>query len=189
MRMRAFVQGCFPGVSSEDGVGPWHCVAGHLCVPQAALSLSRDRGRAEGGPRWLLSPLLLKLCCGPSLFASSLPCTDYEDEEEWSPWSPCSNTCGSGNQKRTRSCGYACTATESRTCDLTHCPGEPLARTVLGYCLTLMWAHPPLLQAGHCSCLVMFNVIRANDHGTLFLQRSCDWASWLPRQLCGAQGW
>ncbi|XP_023804018.1 isthmin-2 [Cyanistes caeruleus] len=48
---------------------------------------------------------------------------DYEDEEEWSPWSPCSITCGSGNQKRTRSCGYACTATESRTCDLTHCPG------------------------------------------------------------------
>ncbi|NWS42982.1 ISM2 protein, partial [Probosciger aterrimus] len=48
---------------------------------------------------------------------------DYEDEEEWSPWSPCSITCGSGNQKRTRSCGYACTATESRTCDLPHCPG------------------------------------------------------------------
>ncbi|XP_006116051.2 isthmin-2 isoform X1 [Pelodiscus sinensis] len=48
---------------------------------------------------------------------------DYEDEEEWSSWSPCSVTCGSGNQKRTRSCGYACTATESRTCDLHHCPG------------------------------------------------------------------
>ncbi|XP_019407625.1 PREDICTED: isthmin-2 isoform X1 [Crocodylus porosus] len=48
---------------------------------------------------------------------------DYEDEEEWSPWSPCSVTCGSGNQKRTRSCGYACTATESRTCDLLQCPG------------------------------------------------------------------
>ncbi|KFU86875.1 Isthmin-2, partial [Chaetura pelagica] len=48
---------------------------------------------------------------------------DYEDEEEWSPWSPCSITCGSGNQKRTRSCGYACTATESRTCDLPRCPG------------------------------------------------------------------
>uniref|UniRef100_A0ABM5FB10 Isthmin-2 isoform X1 n=1 Tax=Pogona vitticeps TaxID=103695 RepID=A0ABM5FB10_9SAUR len=48
---------------------------------------------------------------------------DYEHEEEWSPWSPCSVTCGSGNQKRTRSCGYACTATESRTCDLHHCPG------------------------------------------------------------------
>ncbi|XP_039598010.1 isthmin-2 [Polypterus senegalus] len=48
---------------------------------------------------------------------------EYEEEEEWSSWSPCSATCGSGNQKRTRSCGYACTATESRTCDLTHCPG------------------------------------------------------------------
>nr|XP_060613772.1 isthmin-2 isoform X1 [Anolis sagrei ordinatus] len=48
---------------------------------------------------------------------------DYEDEEEWSPWSPCTVTCGNGNQKRTRSCGYACTATESRTCDLHQCPG------------------------------------------------------------------
>ncbi|NXN96606.1 ISM2 protein, partial [Rhinopomastus cyanomelas] len=48
---------------------------------------------------------------------------DYEDEEEWSAWSPCGVTCGTGNQKRTRSCGYACTATESRICSLPRCPG------------------------------------------------------------------
>ncbi|KAM9847850.1 isthmin-1 isoform 1-T1 [Aulostomus maculatus] len=49
---------------------------------------------------------------------------DYMDGEgDWSNWSACSVTCGNGNQKRTRSCGYACTATESRTCDLPNCPG------------------------------------------------------------------
>lgn len=60
----------------------------------------------------------LKIC-------SSLPLLDYMDGEgDWSNWSVCSVTCGNGNQKRTRSCGYACTATESRTCDMPTCPGE-----------------------------------------------------------------
>ncbi|XP_078516098.1 isthmin-2 [Lissotriton helveticus] len=48
---------------------------------------------------------------------------DYEGEAEWSSWAACSVTCGRGNQKRTRSCGYSCTATEARTCDASHCPG------------------------------------------------------------------
>uniref|UniRef100_A0A673MF02 Isthmin 2a n=1 Tax=Sinocyclocheilus rhinocerous TaxID=307959 RepID=A0A673MF02_9TELE len=57
---------------------------------------------------------------------------NYEyEEEEWSDWSPCSVTCGHGNQKRIRSCGYACTATESRTCDLERCPGETVSCTSL----------------------------------------------------------
>ncbi|KAJ8411795.1 hypothetical protein AAFF_G00154330, partial [Aldrovandia affinis] len=56
---------------------------------------------------------------------------EYEEEEEWSAWSPCSVTCGHGNQKRIRSCGYACTATESRTCDLDRCPDDLNAVTDL----------------------------------------------------------
>ncbi|XP_042116920.2 isthmin-2 isoform X1 [Peromyscus maniculatus bairdii] len=47
---------------------------------------------------------------------------DDEPQEEWSPWSPCSGSCRSGSQQRTRPCGYACTATESRACDLAPCP-------------------------------------------------------------------
>lgn len=49
---------------------------------------------------------------------------DYTDGEGgWSAWAACSVSCGNGSQKRTRSCGYGCTATESRACDMRRCPG------------------------------------------------------------------
>ncbi|XP_040016740.2 isthmin-2 [Gasterosteus aculeatus] len=49
----------------------------------------------------------------------------YEKEtDEWTPWSPCSVTCGNGEKKRTKSCGYSCTLTEASKCDLEPCPGE-----------------------------------------------------------------
>uniref|UniRef100_A0A0D9RH59 Isthmin 2 n=2 Tax=Chlorocebus sabaeus TaxID=60711 RepID=A0A0D9RH59_CHLSB len=49
--------------------------------------------------------------------------SDYEPQEEWSPWSPCSGNCSIGNQQRTRSCGLGCLTTQTRTCDLPNCPG------------------------------------------------------------------
>ncbi|KAG9347266.1 hypothetical protein JZ751_004833 [Albula glossodonta] len=49
---------------------------------------------------------------------------EEEDDEEWSAWSSCSATCGQGNQKRTRLCGFSCTATETRTCDIQRCPDD-----------------------------------------------------------------
>ncbi|XP_051955090.1 isthmin-2-like [Xyrauchen texanus] len=50
----------------------------------------------------------------------------YEEkgEEEWSAWTPCSVTCGNGNQTRSRSCGDFCTSTESRSCNLIPCPDD-----------------------------------------------------------------
>uniref|UniRef100_A0A3P9JE85 Isthmin 2b n=1 Tax=Oryzias latipes TaxID=8090 RepID=A0A3P9JE85_ORYLA len=49
----------------------------------------------------------------------------YEkDSDEWTPWSPCSVTCGHGEKKRTKSCGYSCTLTEASKCDLDPCPGD-----------------------------------------------------------------
>ncbi|XP_029973264.1 isthmin-2-like [Salarias fasciatus] len=54
---------------------------------------------------------------------------EHFEHEEWSDWAPCSITCGPGTQKRTRSCGYACTATESRACDLESCADSGSAVT------------------------------------------------------------
>ncbi|XP_020352998.2 isthmin-2 [Oncorhynchus kisutch] len=45
-----------------------------------------------------------------------------EGTEEWSAWSLCSVTCGHGERKRTRSCGYSCTLTEATKCDMEPCP-------------------------------------------------------------------
>ncbi|CAH6847540.1 isthmin-2 [Phodopus roborovskii] len=55
---------------------------------------------------------------------------DYEPQEEWSTWSPCSGSCSSGHQQRSRPCGYACTATESRVCHLPPCPGTEEEHTL-----------------------------------------------------------
>lgn len=51
-------------------------------------------------------------------------CPTEKETDEWTPWSPCSVTCGHGERKRTRSCGYSCTLTEASKCDLEPCPGE-----------------------------------------------------------------
>ncbi|KAM9708983.1 isthmin-2-like isoform 1-T1 [Menidia menidia] len=80
-----------------------------------------DQEQAENGLGTPQEPVLGGAGWGP-FWSKESEAKDNFDYEDWSGWSPCSATCGSGAQKRTRSCGYACTATESRTCDLENCP-------------------------------------------------------------------
>ncbi|XP_064799674.1 isthmin-1-like isoform X2 [Oncorhynchus masou masou] len=66
---------------------------------------------------------------------------DYIDGDGgWSNWSPCSVTCGNGNQKRIRSCGYACSATESRTCDMPPCPDHTNAPHRVAAATLIWWS-------------------------------------------------
>ncbi|XP_063804277.1 isthmin-2 [Pseudophryne corroboree] len=73
---------------------------------------------------------------------------DY-DEDEWSHWTPCSATCGRPSQKRTRSCGYSCTATESRVCDLPSCPGEQENAENATLWTTLAKSETPAPESAH----------------------------------------
>ncbi|XP_027408335.1 isthmin-2-like isoform X2 [Bos indicus x Bos taurus] len=65
---------------------------------------------SESAPCWLpAEELFWPLSWGYS--------EDYELQEEWSPWSLCSGSCGSG-QQRTQPCSYTCIASKSCACDL-----------------------------------------------------------------------
>uniref|UniRef100_A0A8C4NKC9 AMOP domain-containing protein n=1 Tax=Eptatretus burgeri TaxID=7764 RepID=A0A8C4NKC9_EPTBU len=44
-------------------------------------------------------------------------------QESWGPWSACTAACGLGEERRSRSCGPSCTATETQTCQGPPCPG------------------------------------------------------------------
>ncbi|XP_033625360.1 isthmin-like [Asterias rubens] len=50
---------------------------------------------------------------------------EAENEEKqgtWTGWTTCSASCGGGRSERSRSCGFSCTATESRDCNQQSCP-------------------------------------------------------------------
>ena len=76
-----------------------------------------------------------------------------KDSEEWSAWTPCSVTCGQGERKRTKSCGYSCTLTEASRCDQELCPGElDLAFFFLMY-FNSLWSVVVGADTGWCYAL------------------------------------
>ncbi len=84
---------------------------------------------------------------------------DYIDGDgDWSGWSPCSISCGNGNQKRTRSCGYACTATESRTCDMPSCPGKKVFPWTILWRLYKQTPVPRLFQVTYAAKTSIFEM-------------------------------
>ena len=53
--------------------------------------------------------------------------TNLLDFSTWSDWSSCSAPCGSGKQRRTRTCDQGCSSqdlSETQTCNDVACPGE-----------------------------------------------------------------
>jgi hypothetical protein len=70
------------------------------------------------------------------------PCLDqdYERQEEWRPWSPCSESHSSGNQQRTQPCSYACTTTQSCACNL---PPILVIRAPVPADVVTLWAWSP----------------------------------------------
>lgn len=102
------------------------------------------------GKRRMFSRAACELCS-----LTPAPCLDADDEppEEWGPWSPCSGSCGNSTQQRTRSCGFACTVTQTKDCDLPHCPGESSTAPAQGVAHTLRlvpWGcgHVSLVRGG-----------------------------------------
>ncbi|XP_053270331.1 thrombospondin-2 [Pleuronectes platessa] len=121
--------GCCPVcVNNEDGWSPWsewtHC----------SVTCGRggqQRGRSCNG--------IMPSCAGPSVQTRSCMLTKCDRKVRadgnwglWSPWSPCTTTCGEGSSARVRLCnnppppkgGRGCSggATETRPCNNTLCP-------------------------------------------------------------------
>lgn len=95
-----------------------------------------EDGRSSPGDNWITDDKYLY---------------DYEDED-WSSWAPCSASCGRPSQKRTRSCGYSCTATESRVCELPPCPGDDTENSTLLWTTEAKSSAPTPEPASQDSC-------------------------------------
>lgn len=94
--------------------------------------------------------------CGTDDVEFCFPPTEKETDE-WTPWSPCSVTCGHGERKRTKSCGYSCTLTEASKCDLEPCPGEitlPLTSPGQSIEVFVFWSPSWFLICSSCTTLL-----------------------------------
>ncbi|KAM4684567.1 LOW QUALITY PROTEIN: SCO-spondin-like [Amazona ochrocephala] len=112
---------CPPGQLLQDG----------LCVPvaQCRCGLPTANGTQELWPGQVAEHGCHNCTCGNGTFTCpEQMCPIYGP---WSPWSPCSHSCGGGNTSRHRECqesagGEPCSATDTEEvaeCNLQPCPG------------------------------------------------------------------
>lgn len=115
---------------------PWHDAM--LCSAMQCSPAQSSVVPCSAMQRYVVPLLPQPQChvgCGPLSPPCPFPCpTEEEPWGEWSPWGPCSASCGGGEQLRHRDCpppgGCPGLALQSKTCNTHVCRGECCALLV-----------------------------------------------------------